>query len=91
MEHLVSSKIFEFVYSVDLVFTQYFLQISSIYVVYVNVILNVQCISERYIEMKIKLNFYFHTSLWCLRRFYEGLRGPHKTFWGTTKKCENKS
>ena len=22
---------------------------------------------------KIKLNFYFHTSLWCLRKFYEGL------------------
>ena len=22
---------------------------------------------------KIKLNFYFHTSLWCLKRFYEGL------------------
>ena len=21
---------------------------------------------------KIKLNFYFHTSLWCLKRFYEG-------------------
>ena len=28
----------------------------------------------------IKLNFYFHTSLWCL-----------KTFWGTTKKCENEN
>ena len=37
---------------------------------------------------KIKLNFYFRTSLWCLKRFYEGL---HKTFWGTTKKCENKN
>ena len=22
-----------------------------------------------------KLNFYFHTYLWCLRRFYEGLKG----------------
>ena len=22
---------------------------------------------------KIKLNFHFHTSLWCLKRFYEGL------------------
>ena len=29
---------------------------------------------------KIKLNFNFHTSLWFL-----------KTFWGTTKKCENKN
>ena len=46
--------------------------------------LNVPCISESCIEMKIKLNFYFHTSLcaskgfmkaflWCLKRFYEGL------------------
>ena len=24
-------------------------------------------------EKKIKLNFYFLTSLWCLKRFYEGL------------------
>ena len=37
---------------------------------------------------KINLYFYFHTSLWCLKRFYEGL---HKTFWGTTKKCKNKN
>ena len=28
---------------------------------------------------KINLNFYFHTSLWCLKRFYEGLGGLHKT------------
>ena len=34
---------------------------------------------------KIILHFYFHTSLWCLKRFYEGLKGLHKTFWGTTK------
>ena len=30
---------------------------------------------------KIKVNFYFHTSLWCLKRFYES----------STKKCENKN
>ena len=24
---------------------------------------------------KINLNFYFHTSLWYLKRFYEGLKG----------------
>ena len=24
----------------------------------------------------IILNFYFHTSLWCLKRFYEGLIKP---------------
>ena len=29
-------------------------------------------ISESF-EIKIELNFYFHTSLWCHRRFYEGL------------------
>ena len=29
---------------------------------------------------KIELIFYFHTSLWCLKRFYEGLKGLHKTF-----------
>ena len=33
---------------------------------------------------KINLIFYFHTSLWYLERFYEGL-----TFCDTTKKCEN--
>ena len=30
-------------------------------------------ISESCIEITIELNFYFHTSLWCLKRFYEGL------------------
>ena len=29
---------------------------------------------------KIKLNFYFHTSLWFLKKFYEGLKGLHETF-----------
>ena len=48
-------------------------------------------IFESCIEIKIKLNFYFHTSLWCLKSFYEGLKGLHKTFWDTTKKCENKN
>ena len=43
-------------------------------------------------EKKIKLNFYFHTPLfWCLKRFYQGLKGLYKTFWGTTKKCDNKN
>ena len=35
--------------------------------------LPVLCISESCIEKKIKLNFFFHTSLWGLKRFYEGL------------------
>ena len=51
----------------------------------------VLCISETCIEIKINLNFYFHTSLWCLEGFYEGLKGLYKTLWGTTKKCENKN
>ena len=29
---------------------------------------------------KIKLSFSFHTSLWYLKKFYEDLQGPHKTF-----------
>ena len=36
--------------------------------------------SESCIKIKINLNFCFHTSLWGL-----------KSFWGTTKKCENKN
>ena len=28
----------------------------------------------------MKLNFYVHTSLWCLKRFYEGLCGASKRF-----------
>ena len=31
-------------------------------------------------EEKFKLNFYFHTFLWYLRRFNDGLKGLHKTF-----------
>ena len=31
-------------------------------------------------RVKIKLNFYFRTSLWCLKRFHENLKGLHKTF-----------
>ena len=29
---------------------------------------------------KTSLNFYFHTSFWCLNRFYEDLSGFRKTF-----------
>ena len=39
--------------------------------------LNISCISESFIEMKTKLNFYFHTFI------FKGL-------WGTTKKYEIK-
>ena len=44
--------------------------------------------SGRSIKTKIHLNFYFETSLWCLKRFDEGLQGLHKTFGGTTKDCK---
>ena len=56
-----------------------------------NLTLPVLCISESCIEIKINLIFYFYTLLWCLKSFYEGLKGPHKTFWGTKKKWENKN
>ena len=46
------------------------------------------CISESCTTIKIDSNFYFHTSLWSLKSFYESL---HKAFGGTTKKCENKN
>ena len=42
--------------------------------------LNVPNISESCIEIKIKLNVYFHTSLWCIKRFYEDFKGLHTTF-----------
>ena len=39
------------------------------------------CISESCsIKVKIKLYFYFHTSLWCFKRFYEGLNGLSSHF-----------
>ena len=34
---------------------------------------------------KINLSFYFHASLWCLKTFYEGLRGLPKTLLGHRK------
>ena len=53
-------------------------------------ILAPKVVSEGCVKIKINFNFYFHISLWCLKRFYEGPKGLHKTFWGTTKNCENK-
>ena len=29
---------------------------------------------------KNSLSFYFQSSLWCMKSFYEGLKGLHKTF-----------
>ena len=42
--------------------------------------ISIPWISESCIKIKINVDFYFHTSLWCLERFYEGLQGLHKTF-----------
>ena len=53
--------------------------------------LPIPCIFKSCIEIKIKLNFYFYTSFWGLKRFYKGLKRLRKTFWDTTKKCENKN
>ena len=36
--------------------------------------LPVPSISEKGIEIKIKLNLYFHTSLWCLKGFMKALK-----------------
>ena len=47
--------------------------------------------SESCIKIKINLHFDLHTSLWCLKRFYEGLKDLRKTFLGTTKNCEIKN
>ena len=52
-------------------------------------LLPAQCISESFIKIKINLNFYFDTFFWYLKRFYEGLKGLHKTFCSTSKKCKN--
>ena len=54
-------------------------------------LLPIPCISKSCIEIKIKLNFYFYSSFWGLKRFYKGLKRLRKTFWDTTKKCENKN
>ena len=34
------------------------------------------CISESCVKMNINLTFYFHTSVWCLKRFSEGILRP---------------
>ena len=48
-------------------------------------------ISESCIEVKIELNFYFHTSLWCLKRFYEGLKAFIKPFEAPQRSMKNKN
>ena len=45
-------------------------------VFYIVLTLKVPCISESCIEIKIKLDFYFHTSFWCIKRFYESTIKP---------------
>ena len=47
--------------------------------------------SESCIEIIIEADFYFHTSLCASKGFMKALKAFIKPFWGTTKKCENKS
>ena len=46
-------------------------------------------ISESCIRIKTNANFYFHTSLWCLKRLYEGLNFLFSSRIGTRRvnKC----
>ena len=41
--------------------------------------LNGPCISESCIEIKIKVNVYFDTSLWCLKRFMKPFEAPQRS------------
>ena len=43
--------------------------------------LSAPCVLESCIKVKINLNFYFHSSLRCLKRFYEGLSEFVSEFW----------
>ena len=52
--------------------------------------LTVSSFSKKMFEIKIDLNFHFHSSWRYFKRFYESLFDPHQTV-GTTKKCENKT
>ena len=42
--------------------------------------LSAPCISESSVKIKFNVSFYFYTSLWCLKRFYEGLLHLYKIF-----------
>ena len=46
---------------------------SVIFSWYLILTLPAPCIFESCIKIKINLNFHFHISLWCFKRFYEGL------------------
>ena len=48
-------------------------------------------ISESCIEIKIELSFYFDTSLWCLKRFYEGIKAFIKPFEAPQRSVKNKN
>ena len=38
-----------------------------------------RCISENCVKIS-NFNIYFHSFLWCLKKFYEGLEGFHNFF-----------
>ena len=53
--------------------------------------LPVPCFSECCNEIKIVKFLFSHFFVVSLKKFYEGLKGLHKTFRGSPKKCENKN
>ena len=54
-----------------------------------NLTFPVPCISERYIKMKINLKFYFHSSLWCLKKgFMKDFRAFIKPFEAPQKRVK---
>ena len=61
--HLLKQHVCKFMHMIPQVF-------------YIVLTLKVPCISESCIEIKIKLDFYFHTSFWCIKRFYESTIKP---------------
>ena len=65
-----SKKLFSFAYLFKFLYTglSLFFSLSAMFLA-----LKDPFIAESCIEIKIELTFYFHTSLWCHKRFYEGL------------------
>ena len=66
-EHNICDFGFEKKYVFFKMFSYSYMQFSSL------LTLKDPFISESCTEIRIELNFYFHTSLWSVKRFYEGL------------------
>ena len=68
LDHVRSRKVYQYKIIFPTIITSWSLTLPTL------------CITESCIKTKINLIFYFHTSLWCLKRLYEGRTGLHKTF-----------